>query len=97
MAWGMVFLTGKQRGIGQIDRKSWVFLVLSGLATGLSWLCYYRAMQTGDVSIVAPIDKMSIVVTIAFSYFVLKEKMSKKALAGFALVLAGTLMLLIRV
>ena len=74
MAWGMVFLTHAQNGLAEISKKSWIFLILSGLATGASWLCYYKALQNGYASVVVPIDKLSIVVTIAFSYFVFKEK-----------------------
>lgn len=95
MAWVVVFITGKQREIGKIDRKSWVFLLLSGLATGGSWLCYYRALQTGPASVVVPIDKLSILVTIAFSSLVLHEHLSKKAGAGLVLIVAGTLVLLV--
>ena len=90
MAWGMVFVTGTQRDIPKIDRKSWLFLFLSGITTGLSWLCYYRALQDGLASVVVPIDKLSIVVTIVFSGLVLKEKLSRRAAAGLALILAGT-------
>ena len=94
MAWGIVFLQKKQHLIREIDRKSWLFIALSGLATGLSWLCYYRALQEGKASVVVPIDKLSIVVTVAFSYIFLKEKLSKKALAGLLLVICGTMLLL---
>lgn len=95
MAWVVVWVTGKQHTIKQIDKKNGVFLVLSGLATGASWLCYYRALQTGPASVVVPIDKLSIVITIVFSYIVFKEKLSKKAFAGLIAIIAGTLMLLI--
>lgn len=94
MAWGIVFLQKKQRLIRQIDRKSWAFIALSGLATGLSWLCYYRALQEGKASVVVPIDKLSVVVTVSFSCLFLKEKLSKKALAGLLLVICGTMLLL---
>lgn len=94
MAWGIVFLQKKQHLIKDIDRKSWVFIALSGLATGLSWLCYYRALQEGKASVVVPIDKLSIVITIAFSYLFLKEKLSKKAFVGLLLVIGGTMLLL---
>ncbi len=94
MAWGIVFLQKKQHFVKKIDRKSRVFIALSGLATGLSWLCYYRALQEGKASVVVPIDKLSIVVTVAFSYIFLKEKLSKKALAGLLLVICGTMLLL---
>ena len=90
MAWLMVFVTGKHREIKTVQRKSWLFLFLSGITTGLSWLCYYRALQDGPASVVVPIDKLSILVTIVFSYLVLKEKLSKKAAAGLALILIGT-------
>ena len=95
MAWVVVFVTGKQREIRAIDRKSWIFLLLSGLATGGSWLCYYRALQTGPASVVVPIDKLSILVTIAFSSLVLHEHLSKKAAVGLAAIVAGTLLLLV--
>ena len=95
MAWGMVFLTDAQGGIGSISRKSWLFLILSGLATGASWLCYYKALQLGPASLVAPIDKLSILVTVLFSYLVFHEKLSKKALAGLAVLVAGTLVMLL--
>lgn len=95
MAWVVVFVTGKQREIRAIDRKSWIFLLLSGLATGGSWLCYYRALQTGPASVVVPIDKLSILVTIAFSSLVLHEHLTKKAAVGLAAIVAGTLLLLV--
>lgn len=90
MAWMMVFITGEQKGIRHISRRSWLFLVLSGIATGASWLCYYRALQDGPASVVVPIDKLSILVTIVFSGLVLHEKLSRKAAAGLALILIGT-------
>lgn len=95
MAWVVVFMTKKQGEIKKIDKKSWIFICLSGVTTGLSWMCYYKALQTGDASIVVPIDKLSIVITVAFSYIVLKERLSKKALAGLILIVSGTLLLLI--
>lgn len=95
MAWGIVFMQKKQGLLRTIDRKSWVFLILSGLATGLSWICYYRALQEGKASIVVPIDKLSIVVSIAFSRIVLKEKLSGKAFIGLLFVVSGTLLLLL--
>ena len=95
MAWALVFVTGKQNDIKKIDMKSWIFILLSGLTTGLSWLCYYKALQDGQASIVVPVDKLSIVLTIAFSYFFLKEKLSRKALIGFIGVVAATLLLLL--
>lgn len=90
MAWLMVFIAGEQKDIRHIDRKSWLFLFLSGLTTGLSWLCYYRALQDGPASVVVPVDKLSILVTIVFSGVVLKEKLSRKAALGLVLILAGT-------
>ncbi len=90
VAWLMVFMSGKQYEIKGISKKSWVFLFLSGITTGLSWLCYYRALQDGPASIVVPIDKLSIVITIVFSYILLKEKLSRKAAVGLLLILVGT-------
>lgn len=95
MAWLMVFVTGKQGEIKSISRKNMLFICLSGLTTGLSWLCYYKALQDGPASVVVPIDKLSILVTIAFSFFVLKEKLTKRSLLGLLLVTAGTLLLVI--
>ena len=95
MAWIVVFVTGKQDTIKNIDRKSWLFIIFSGFATGGSWLCYYRALQTGPASVVVPIDKLSILVTIAFSYIVFHEKLSLKSGTGLLLIVAGTLALLI--
>ncbi|RJG26795.1 EamA family transporter [Paenibacillus thiaminolyticus] len=95
MAWLIVFATKKQGGIKEIDKKSWIFITLSGLATGMSWLFYFKALQEGQASIVVPIDKLSIIVTIIFAYIVLKEKLSMKAFAGFILIILGTLLLLI--
>lgn len=95
MAWIVVFVTGKQNTVNNIDRKSWLFLILSGVATGGSWLCYYRALQTGPASVVVPIDKLSILVTIAFSYIVFHEKLSLKSGTGLLLIVVGTLVLLI--
>ena len=94
-AWIMVFASKKHVEIKNIDKKSWIFICLSGVTTGLSWLCYYKALQEGQASIVVPIDKLSIVVTVAFSYIVLKEKLSKKAVGGLVLIVVGTLMLLL--
>ena len=94
MAWLMVFVTGKQHEIQNISKKSWLFLFLSGITTGLSWLCYYRALQDGPASVVVPIDKLSIVITIVFSYILLKERLSRKAVFGLRLILAGTLAML---
>lgn len=94
MAWGIVFFQKKQVLIKSIDKTSWLFITLSGLATGLSWLCYYRALQEGKASVVVPIDKLSIVVTILFSRLFLKEKLSPKAFIGLLFLLAGTILLL---
>ena len=96
MAWILVFAEKKQSEIRGIDKKSWLFLVLSGVTTGGSWLCYYGALKNGPASIIAPIDKLSIVVTVAFSYIILKEKLSKKAFLGLVLIVTGTLSLLIK-
>lgn len=93
MAWIIVFSKGKQKAIRYIDRKELVFISVSGLATGASWLCYYYAIQNGIVSVVVPIDKLSILVTVTFSYFVFKEKLSKKAFAGLCLMVVGTLLM----
>ena len=95
MAWLVVFVMGKQHTIKNIDRKSRLFLVLSGLATGGSWLCYYRALQTGPASVVVPIDKLSILITIAFSYIVFKEKLSVKSAVGLVMIVTGTLLMLL--
>lgn len=95
MSWVIVFVSNKQSEIKIIDKKSMIFICLSGITTGLSWLCYYKALQEGNASVVIPIDKLSIVITIAFSYFVLKEKLSKKALIGLILIVTSTLLLLI--
>lgn len=93
MAWGMVFLTNGQRGIAQISRKSWIFLILSGLATGASWLCYYRALQIGDASKVVPIDKLSVVITLVLAFVFLHEEFTLKSLIGCILITAGTLIM----
>lgn len=93
MAWIIVFAKGKQKGIKYIDKKELLFIALSGLATGASWLCYYYAIQNGSVSVVVPIDKLSILVTVVFSCFVFKEKLSKKALVGLCLMVTGTLLM----
>ena len=95
MAWIIVFAKGKQGQVKYIDKKELLFIALSGIATGASWLCYYYAIQNGSVSVVVPIDKLSIVVTVIFSYFVFKEKLSKKALAGLILMVLGTLIMAI--
>lgn len=96
MAWIIVFATKKQRDIKKIDKRSLIFLILSGVATGASWLCYYKALQDGLASIVVPIDKLSILVTVLFSYIFLKEKLSKKSLLGLILIIVGTLLLLVK-
>ena len=95
MAWIVVFVTGKQHAIKNIEKKELGFICLSGLATGGSWLCYYKALQDGLASVVVPIDKLSIVVTIAFSYIVFKEKLTLKSFAGLCLIIAGTLLMLV--
>ena len=95
MAWLIVLIQGKQRDIKRIDRRSWMFIGFSGLATGLSWLCFYRALQEGPTGVVVPIDKLSILVTVAFGYIVLKEKLNRKAFLGLSMVVIGTLSLLI--
>ena len=95
MSWGMVFLTGTQTGIAEISRRSWLFLVLSGLATGASWLCYYHALQVGAASKVVPIDKLSVVITLALAFVVLHEPFTAKSLIGCALITAGTLFMVL--
>ncbi len=95
MAWGMVFLTNAQSGISQISRKSWIFLVLSGLATGASWLCYYRALQIGDASKVVPVDKLSVVITLVLAFVFLHEEFTAKSLAGCVLIGMGTLVMVL--
>ena len=97
MAWIIVFATKKQSDVKKIDKKSLLFLILSGIATGASWLCYYKALQDGLASIVVPIDKLSILVTILFAYVFLKEKLSKKSIVGLVLIVVGTLILLIKI
>ena len=93
MAWGIVFLTGGQHGIGEIGKKSWLFLILSGLATGASWLCYYRAIQIGQVSKVVPIDKLSDVITLILSFVLLHEQFTWKSGVGALLITVGTLIM----
>ena len=95
MAWGMVFLTHTQSGLSEISRKSWVFLILSGLATGASWLCYYRALQMGEASKVVPIDKLSVVITLALTFIFLHEKFTMKSLIGCILIGVGTLVMVL--
>lgn len=95
MSWGMVFLTHAQSGLSEISRKSWIFLILSGLATGASWLCYYKAIQIGDVSKVVPIDKLSVVITLVLAFVFLHEEFNAKSLIGCILIGAGTLVMVI--
>lgn len=95
MAWGMVFITNSQGGISSISRKSWIFLILSGIATGASWLCYYKAIQLGDVSKVVPIDKLSVIVTIVLAFVFLHEKVNVKSVIGCVLIGAGTLLMVL--
>ncbi len=95
MAWLMVFITNTQSGITDISRKSWIFLILSGLATGASWLCYYKALQLGQASKVVPIDKLSIVFTIVLAYFFLHEQVNAKSVFGCLLIVAGTLLMVL--
>lgn len=95
MAWGMVFITNAQSGISQIGTKSWLFLILSGVATGASWLCYYKALQIGDVSKVVPIDKLSVVITLIMAFVFLHEKFTPKSLIGCILIAAGTLVMVL--
>ena len=95
LSWGMVFLTKQQAGITGISKKSWIFLILSGLATGASWLCYYKALQTGEVSKVVPIDKLSVVITLILAFVFLHEKFTGKSLIGCILITAGTFIMLV--
>lgn len=95
MAWGMVFLTHAQSGLPEISRKSWIFLILSGIATGASWLCYYRALQLGEASKVVPIDKLSVVLTLILAFIFLHEEFTAKSLIGCILIGAGTLIMVI--
>lgn len=95
MAWGMVFLTHTQNGLSEISRKSWLFLVLSGLATGASWLCYYKALQIGDASKVVPVDKLSVVITLVLAFIFLHEEFTAKSLIGCVLIGAGTLIMVL--
>lgn len=95
MAWGMVFLTNAQKGLGQISTKSWVFLVLSGLATGASWLCYYKALQIGEASKVVPVDKLSVVITLVLAFVFLHEQFTAKSLIGCFLIGIGTLVMVL--
>ena len=95
MAWGMVFLTNTQGGISAISKKSWLFLILSGLATGASWLCYYRALQIGEASKVVPVDKPSVVITLILAFIFLHESFTAKSLVGAVLITAGTLVMVL--
>jgi len=95
MAWGMVFLTNAQKGIGQISKKSWIFLILSGLATGASWLCYYKALQMGQASKVVPIDKLSVVITLVLAFVFLHEQFTAKSIIGCIFIGAGTLLMVL--
>ena len=95
MAWGMVFITSTQSGIVDISRKSWIFLILSGIATGASWLCYYKALQLGEASKVVPIDKLSVVITLILAFVFLHEKFTPKSLIGCVLIAIGTLIMVI--
>ena len=95
LAWFMVFITGNQNGIIDISKKSWIFLILSGLATGASWLCYYKALQLGETSKVVPIDKLSIVITIILAFIFLGEQVTLKTLIGCCLIVAGTFVMIL--
>jgi len=95
MSWGMVFITNAQGGIGEISRRSWLFLILSGLATGASWLCYYKALQLGEASKVVPIDKLSVVITMVLAAVFLHEKFTPKSILGCALIGIGTLLMVL--
>lgn len=95
MSWGMVFITHAQSGISEISKKSWIFLILSGIATGASWLCYYKAIQIGDVSKVVPIDKLSVVITLVLAFVFLHEEFTVKSAIGCVLIGAGTLLMVI--
>ncbi len=95
MAWGMVFISGTQTGIGDISRKSWVFIILSGIATGASWLAYYKALQIGDASKVVPVDKMSVVLTLILAFVFLHEQFTWKSAVGSALIAIGTLFMVL--
>lgn len=95
MAWGMVFLTNAQNGITEISKRSWLFLILSGLATGASWLCYYKALQLGDASKVVPIDKLSVVITLILAFVFLHEQFSTKSIIGCILIGIGTMVMVL--
>ena len=95
MSWGIVFLTNAQTGIGEISKRSWLFLILSGIATGASWLCYFKALQMGEASKVVPIDKFSIVITLVLAYVFLHEQFTVKTVIGAALIAAGTFVMVL--
>ena len=95
MSWGMVFLTQAQSGLSSINKRSWIFLILSGLATGASWLCYYKALQLGEASKVVPIDKLSVVITLILAFVFLHESFTSKSLIGCILIAAGTLIMVV--
>lgn len=95
MAWVMVFITHSQTGLAEINRKSWIFLILSGLATGCSWLCYYKALQIGEASKVVPVDKLSVVITLVLAFIFLHEQFTVKSVIGCVLIGAGTLLMVI--
>ena len=95
MAWGMVFLTNSQNGIAEISKRSWLFIILSGLATGASWWCYYRALQLGDASKVVPIDKLSVVITLVLAFVFLQEQFTMKSLVGCILIGMGTMIMVL--
>lgn len=95
MAWGMVFLTNSQNGIAEISKRSWLFIILSGLATGASWLCYYRALQLGEASKVVPIDKLSVVITLVLAFVFLREQFTTKSLIGCILIGMGTMVMVL--
>ena len=95
MSWGMVFLTNAQHGLSAISRRSWIFLILSGLCTGISWLCYYKALQLGEVSKVVPIDKLSVVITLVLAFVFLHEEFTAKSLIGCILIGVGTLVMVL--
>ena len=95
MAWGMVFITNAQNGIAEISKRSWLFLVLSGLATGASWLCYYKALQTGDASKVVPVDKLSVVITLVLAFVFLHEQFTMKSFIGCILIGIGTMVMVL--
>ncbi len=95
MSWGMVFVTNTQNGIFAIDRKSWIFLILSGIATGASWLCYYKALQIGEASKVVPVDKLSVVITMIFAVAILHEQFTVKSVIGCVMLALGTLLMIL--